>query len=54
MKTFQNPKKKTFAEVFFLTKLEAAMLQPATSLKKRIWHKKFPVDLPIFLRTTIL
>ena len=29
-------------------------LRPATLLKKRLWHGCFPVNFPIFLRTSIL
>ena len=30
------------------------MPQPATSLKKRLWHRRFPVNLARFLRTSFL
>ena len=30
---------------------EATDLRPATLLKKRLWHKRFPVDFAKFLRT---
>ena len=32
--------------------LKAADLRPATLLKKRLWHRCFPVDFAKFLRTT--
>ena len=36
----------------FLNKVSA--LKPATSLKKRLWHKCFPVNFAKFLRTPFL
>ena len=33
---------------------EATDLRPATLLKKRLWHKRFPVDFAKFLRTSFL
>ena len=42
----QNAQENTCARVSFLIKL-----QPATLLKKRLWHRCFPVDFGKFLRT---
>ena len=39
---------KLCARVSFLIKLQAP---PATLLKKRLWHRCFPVNFPKFLRT---
>ena len=33
---------------------KVAVLRPATLLKKRLWHRCFPVKFAIFLRTTFL
>ena len=42
----QNSKENTCARVSFLIKL-----QPATLLKRRLWHRYFPVNFTKFLRT---
>ena len=44
----QNSQENTCARVSFLIKLQAA---PATLLKKKLWHRCFPVNLAKFLRT---
>ena len=44
----QNSRKNTCVRVSFLTKLQA---RPATLLKKRLWHRCFPVNFEKFLRT---
>ena len=44
----QNSQENTCARVSFLIKLQAA---PATLLKKRLWHRCFPVSSAKFLRT---
>ena len=33
---------------------KVASLRPATSFKKRLWHKRFPVNFAKFLRTPFL
>ena len=38
----------------FLIKMQALGLRPATLLKKRLWHKCFPVNFAKFLRTPFL
>ena len=45
----QNSQENTRARVSFLIKLQAA---PATSLKRRLWHRCFPVNFAKFLRTS--
>ena len=47
----QNPQENACARVSFLIKLQA---QPATLLKKRLWHRCFPVNFEKFLRTPLL
>ena len=44
----QNSQKNTCARVSFLIKLQAP---PATLLKKRLWHRCFPVNFVEFLST---
>ena len=44
----QNSQENTCARVSFLIKLQA---WPATLLKKRLWHRCFPVNFAKFLRT---
>ena len=48
----QNSQENTCAEVSFLIKLQVSRL--ATLLKKRLWHRSFPVNFAKFLRTTFL
>ena len=50
LKISQNSQENTCARVSFLIKLQAS--QPATLLKKRLWHRCFPVNFAKFLRTT--
>ena len=45
----QNSQENTCARVSFLIKLLAP--PPATLLKKRLWHRCFPVNFGKFLRT---
>ena len=47
----QNSQENTCVRVSFLIKLQAA---PATLLKKRLWHRCFPVNFAKFLRTPFL
>ena len=47
----QNSQENTFARVSFLIKLQAP---PATLLKKRLWHRCFPVNFAKFLRTRFI
>ena len=49
LETSQNSQENTCARVSLLIKLQAA---PATLLKKRLWHRCFPVNFAKFLRTT--
>ena len=42
-KISQNPQENTCARASFLIKRLQAFFRPATSLKKRIWHRCFPV-----------
>ena len=46
--TSQNSQENTCARVSFLMK------RPATLLKKRLWHRSFPVNFEKFLRTPFL
>ena len=48
LKTLQKPQKNTSARVYFLIKLQVA---PTTLLKKRFWHRCFPVNFAKFLGT---
>ena len=48
----QNPQKNTCARVSFLIKLQAWSLQ--LYLKKRLWHRCFPVNFAKFLTTPFL
>ena len=47
----QNSQENTCARVSFLIKLQT---RPATLLKKRLWHRCFPVNFVKFLRTPFL
>ena len=47
----QNSQENTCARVFFN---EVAPLRPVTLLKKRFWHRCFPVNFVKFLRTRFL
>ena len=47
----QNSEENTCARVSFLIKLQA---RPATLLKKRLWHRCFPLKFATFLRTPFL
>ena len=47
----QNSQEKTCTRVSFLIKLQASGLRPATLLKKRLWHRCFPMNFVKFLRT---
>ena len=47
----QNSQENNCARVPFLIKFQAS---PATLLKKRLWHRSFPVNFAKFLRTPIL
>ena len=44
----QDSQENTYARVSFLIKLQTT---PATLLKKRLWHRCFPVNFAKFLRT---
>ena len=48
LKISQNSQENTCARVSLLMKLQS---WPATSLKKRLWHRRFPVNFEKFLRT---
>ena len=47
----QNSQENTCAKVTFLNKVAA--LRPVTLLKKRLWHRCFPVNFVKFLRTPL-
>ena len=47
----KNPQENTCDRVSFLIKLQASGLRSAPLLKKRLWHRCFPVDFTKFLRT---
>ena len=49
LKISQNSQEKTCARVSFFNKVTGLKL--ATSLKKRLWHKCFPVNFAKFLTT---
>ena len=48
----ENSQENTRARVSLFNKVAA--LRPATLLKKRLWHRCFPVNFTIFLRTPFL
>ena len=48
LEILQNSQEKTCASVF------CASWRPATVLKKRLWHRRFPVNCAKFLRTHFL
>ena len=50
----QNSQENTRARVSFSIKLRALGLRPATLLKKRLWHRCFPVNFVKFLRRPFL
>ena len=50
LETSQNSQENTYATVSFLIKLQ----RPATVLKKRPWHRCFPVNFAKYLRTPVL
>ena len=54
LKISQNSQENTCARVSFLIKLHAiggVLRRSATLLKKRLWHRCFPVNFPKFSRT---
>ena len=54
VKISQNSQENTCARVSYLMKLQAvAGLRPATLLKKRLWHRCFPVNFAKSLTTPI-
>ena len=53
LEILQNSQENTRARVSFLIKLQARP-RPATLLKKKLWHRCFPVNFAKFLRTTFL
>ena len=50
----QNSQESTCTRAYFLKKLQARGLRPATLLKNRLWHKCFSVNFAKFLRTPFL
>ena len=50
----QNSQENTCVRVSFLIKLQTSGLRPATLLKKRLWHRRFPVNFAKFLRVNFL
>ena len=53
LEILQNSQENSCARVSFLIKLQV-FLRPATLLKKRLWHRCFPVNFVNFLRTFLL
>ena len=53
-KMLQNSQESTYARVSFLITLQALGLRPVALLKKRLWHRCFPVNFATFLRTPFL
>ena len=51
LQILQNSQENTCLRVSFLIKLQA---RPATLLKKRLWHRCFPVNFAKFVRATFL
>ena len=49
LKTSQNLQEGTFARSFFIDKVAG---KPATLLKKRLWHRCFPVNFEKSLKKT--
>ena len=47
----ENSQENACARVSFLIKLQASGLRPATILKKRLWHRRFPMSFMKFLKT---
>ena len=54
LKISQNSQENTCARLSFLIKLQVLGLRPAALLKKKLWYRRFPVNLAKFLRTTFL
>ena len=48
LKILQNSHESTCVRVSFLIKLQGSGLRPATLLKKRLWHRYFPVNFAKF------
>ena len=53
LKNSKNSQENTYSRVSFLIKLQASG-RPVTLLKKRLWHRCFPVNFVKFLRTLFL
>ena len=54
LKISQNSQENSCARLSFLIKLQVLGLRPAALLKKKLWYRRFPVNLAKFLRTTFL
>ena len=52
LKILENTQESTCSTFSFLMSFQACGLRPATQLKKRLWHRCFPVILQNFLRTS--
>ena len=52
LKISQNSQQNTYARIYSFNKVTG--LRPATLLKKRRWHRCFPVNFAKFLRTFFL
>ena len=52
LEILQNSQENTLCQGLFFNKV--ASLNPATLLKKRLWHRCFPVNFEKFLRTLFL
>ena len=51
LEILQNSRKNTSVRASFFNKLQ---VEPSSLLKKRLWHRCFPVNLAKFLRTPLL
>ena len=57
LKNLQNSQENTYARVFFSFFKKSCRpfgLRPVTLLKKRVWHRCFPVNSAKFLKTPFL
>ena len=50
----QNSQESTCVRISFLINLQARDLKPTTLLRKRVWHRCYPVNFAKFLRTSFL
>ena len=50
----QNSQESTCVRISFLINLQERDLKPTTLLRKRVWHRCYPVNFAKFLRTSFL